>query len=63
MLHFIVLEQQTQVAAGIAWHLKWSWPYERDNAAARRALVVAKKPIFMLLRAGGLMPERSTIHK
>ena len=25
--------------------------------------VVAKKPIFMLLRAGGLMPERSTIHK
>ena len=67
MLHFIVLEQQTQVAAGIAWHLKWSWEedwlYERDNAAARRALVVDKKPIFMLLRAGGLMPEGSTIHK
>ena len=62
MLHFIVLEQQTQFAAG-KWSWEEDWLYERDNAAARRALVVDKKPIFMLLRAGGLMPEGSTIHK
>ena len=63
MFHFTVLEQQTQVEAGITWHLKWSCERRLALRTPHHLQVVAKKPIFILLRAGGLMPERSTIHK